>query len=264
MGAWNTGIFGDDVACDVRAQFRREIEDGKSPTAARKAVLQVWGEVLTDADDGPIIWMALAATQLERKCLEKEVREKALAVLDAGGDVERWREAGPKDFKARKAVLSRLRARLVKSRPAAKKIVAAKAKPKKRFIESKANFPVGEVFAYRMTSGNYVLLHVVDYGGNKDIGFIPIFAVLDWRGKRLPSANAIQKIPLLTRDDEYRGPGWPMMIEIFRKKEKDLPVDRVVRLGVVRKPHTDDVNGGYYVALWAILDDNLQNLLGWN
>ena len=40
MGAWNTGIFGDDVACDVRTQFRREMEDGKSPTAARKAVVK--------------------------------------------------------------------------------------------------------------------------------------------------------------------------------------------------------------------------------
>lgn len=259
MGVWNTGIFGDDVACDVRAQFRREIEDGKSPTAARKETLKVRGEVLSDPDDGPIVWIALAATQLERKCLEKEVREKSLAVLDAGGDIHRWRES-PKDFRARKSALARLRTRLAKAKPAAKKVLTAKAKPKKRFIESKDNFPLGEVFAYRMLSGKYVLLHVIDYDGEEKRGFTPLFAILDWFRKRLPTPVEVQSIPLKTRDDEYRGPDWPYMISIHRKYEHDLPADRVVRLGVIRQPHTDDVNGGYYAGMWTILDHNLEGL----
>lgn len=259
MGAWNTGIFGDDVACDVRAQFRREIEDGKSPTAARKEVLKVWGEVLSDPDDGPIIWIALAATQLERKCLEKEVRENAMAVLDAGGDIHRWRES-PNDFRARKSALARLRTRLAKTKPAAKKVVTAKAKPKKRFIESKDNFPLGEVFAYRMLSGKYVLLHVIDYGGDEKFGYTPLFAVLDWFRDRLPSPEEVQSIPLKTRDDEYRGPNWPCMMSIYRKHEHELPADRVVRLNVVRRPHTDNVNGGYCACMWAILDHNLEGM----
>src|SRR5689334_6880702 len=40
MGAWGTGIFANDTAADVRAQFREKLDDGMSPTAARKALLQ--------------------------------------------------------------------------------------------------------------------------------------------------------------------------------------------------------------------------------
>jgi hypothetical protein len=263
MGAWNTGIFGNDVAVDVRIEFRRAIDDGKSATAARQAVLKTWAPALKDPDDGPIVWMALAATQIERKCLEKQVRDKALRILDAGGDLERWREAGAKKFGARKAALERLRSRLAKAKPAAKSVVAAKAKPKKRFVELKKNFPLGEVFAYRMTSGKYVLLHVVDYSGNRDYGFHPVFAVLDWQLDQLPSADGARQIPLKRVNDDYRGPNWPFMIEIFRQKQQELPADRVVRLNVIREMHCMKVDGGYTVTHWSTLEKSLDYCLGW-
>jgi hypothetical protein len=256
MGSWGTGIFSDDMACDVRAQFRQKLDDGKSPTAARKALLQHLKPALVDSDDGPVIWLALAATQVECDCLEEQVRTKALAIIDAGGDIERWREAdNPKLVNGRKAVLARLRAKLAKPRPKSKAPEKRKSKPKtKRFVEKKANFPLGEVFAYRLASGAFVLLHVVDYTGNRDFGFFPIVAVLDWRGEKLPSADEVRTIPLKTKADQTFGPNWPWMLEVFRKKEKEFPTDRVVRLGVLRERHCDKVRGGYTFATWSALD----------
>lgn len=264
MGAWGSGIFEDDVACDVRIQFRHAIEDGKSPSAARTAVLKTWKRALKDPDDGPTIWLALAATQLQCKCLEKQVRDKAVAILKSGGDIERWRETGDaKLIRSRKAVLARLGARLAKPLP---KSNPARAKPKakrKRFVESKTNFPRGELFAYQMTSGKYVLLHVVDYSGSRDFGFNPIFAVLDWQRKTLPSSDQIRQIPLKKIHFDHLRPNWPFLIEIFRQKEDELPSERIVRLNIIREPHTLSVNGGYSVTHWEGLEKSLDYSLGW-
>src|SRR6476659_2785786 len=129
MGAWGTGIFANDTAADVRAEFRDKIGDGMSPTAARKALLQDLKPALADSDDGPIIWLTLAATQLECHCLEELVRTKALAIIDAGGDIERWRETGkPGLVRGLKAVRARLRAKLAKPQPKSK--TPARPKPK--------------------------------------------------------------------------------------------------------------------------------------
>ncbi len=265
MSAWGTGIFANDMAADVRVAFRRKTDDGKTPTAARKEMLQKLKPALADSDDGPIIWLALAATQIECNCLEELVRTKALSIIDAGGDIERWRETGdPKLVSGRKAVLARLRAKLAKPQPKSKAPAKPKLKPKsKRFVEKKANFPLGEVFAYRLASGTYVLLHVVHYSGDRDFGFIPVFALLDWRGKRLPTADEVRALPLKTKADFTFGPNWPWMIEVCRQKEKDLPADRVVRLGVLRDRHCDKVSGGYSLGFWNSLDRNFEYGLGW-
>jgi hypothetical protein len=166
--------------------------------------------------------------------------------------------------RGRKAVLARLRAKLAKPQPKSKTPARPKKAKPKRFVESKANFPLGEVFAYRLGSGDSVLLHVVDYSGNRDFGFNPIFALLDWRGAKLPSVDAVRTIPLKTNDDyPFRGPGWPWMIAVGRTKEEDLPTDRLVRLGVFRDRHCDKVNGGYQVGYWDTLDRNFEYSLGW-
>jgi hypothetical protein len=265
MGAWGTGIFANDTAADVRARFREKLDDGMSPTAARRALLQGFKPALADSDDGPVIWLALAATQLECHCLEELVRTKALAIIDAGGDLERWRASGkPSLVRGRQAALARLRTKLAQPRPKAKTPARPRPRAKgKRFVESKANFPLGEVFAYRLGSGDYVLLHLVDYSGNSKFGFQPIFALLDWRGADLPAADEVRAIRLKTGDDSGRGPDWPWMIEVCRKREEDLPADRVVRLGVLRDRHCAKVDGGYQVGFWDTLDRNFQYSLGW-
>src|SRR5262245_65998029 len=106
MGASGTGIFCDDVACDVRAQFRGSLADDKTAAEARRSVLRDWRPALEDEDDGPVIWLALAATQCRYGCLEKQVRAKALAIIDSGKDLERWRAtADQKWIHGRKAAL---------------------------------------------------------------------------------------------------------------------------------------------------------------
>src|SRR5687768_9524643 len=96
MGTWNSSIFGDDTACDIRDQFIDLLSTGISATEATNALLESWAVALGDSDDGPIIWLALAATQWEYGCLLPEVQAEAIQVIDSDAGFSRWegRSAG--------------------------------------------------------------------------------------------------------------------------------------------------------------------------
>ena len=106
MGVSGTAIFGDDVACDVRDAYRRLVADGFAGPKATNQLLQEWKETLADEDDGPVFWLALAATQWQCGRLEARVKTRALKtiakvplprkdpVYGAGGPISKlWKEA---------------------------------------------------------------------------------------------------------------------------------------------------------------------------
>ena len=64
MGAWGPALFSDDLACDVRDEYRGLIEDGIDDDAATRQILNSQADALNDPDEGPVVWLALAVTQL--------------------------------------------------------------------------------------------------------------------------------------------------------------------------------------------------------
>ena len=78
MGAWSEDIFGNDVACDVRDDYGDRTTAGDDATRAVAYIKQEFAEHLRDSDDKWVVWIALAATQLESGVVVDEVREKAL------------------------------------------------------------------------------------------------------------------------------------------------------------------------------------------
>jgi hypothetical protein len=85
MGTWGYGIFEDDAASDVRGEFE-------------------------DDEEGAVIWLTLAAIQLEHGFVQDDIRDRALAAMTS--DLERWKEAGPDEVAQRKIVLDELRGRI--------------------------------------------------------------------------------------------------------------------------------------------------------
>src|ERR1700722_11442496 len=98
MGAWGTAIFSDDVACDVRDSYRQLVTDGLTGPAATKRLLLEWKEVLADEDDGPLFWLALAATQWQFGRLEARVKARALKIIANGSSLGRWSAEGEARF----------------------------------------------------------------------------------------------------------------------------------------------------------------------
>jgi len=116
MSTWGYDIFDNDEANDIRALFEAELNTGASVAHATAEILRESKDALDDPESGPIVWLALAALQLQRGELQPNVRDHALAVIDSGEDLKRWEaEATPEDVAGRKRVLDELRARLVSS-----------------------------------------------------------------------------------------------------------------------------------------------------
>src|SRR3954447_15216828 len=95
MGSWGPGIFSDDLAADVRAEWREAIVAGEETAPASRALIARH----RDERDDPVFWLALAAAQMETGRLQPRVRDRALALIDAGADLASWSD--PRERAAR-------------------------------------------------------------------------------------------------------------------------------------------------------------------
>ena len=62
VGAWGVGIFSNDVASDIREDFRDLVADGLSATAATDQLVSECGVGKSNDDDNDF-WLGLAVTQ---------------------------------------------------------------------------------------------------------------------------------------------------------------------------------------------------------
>lgn len=142
MGAWGAGVFEDDTALDVRGSFEAALEEGSSVEEATQRVLREYASDLLDPDYGPIVWLALAGTQLEHGVLQPEVRDRALSVIDEGQGLDPWAEGGPSDdLLERKQALQEFKVKLLE--PA----------PKRRTRKKRVKLKVGDCFVIPLPDG---------------------------------------------------------------------------------------------------------------
>jgi hypothetical protein len=243
MGAWGPAIFSDDTASDVRGDYRDLVGDGLTGPEATDRMLKDWRSSVDDADDGPVFWLALAATQWKCGRLEERVKVKAIEIIDQGTNLERWKH-DPKLLKQRQTVLVKLRAQLLSRQPPEKKI------PKR--YRNRCDWDIGELLSYRLLSEKLILLRVIGQHTDKG-GTAPVFEILDWIGDAVPSNDVIRQL------DVKKGK-LGRQIMVGRLTEKEFPEDRVCRLGM-KLPPTQDV-GGFMVSLWRFFDRQLQELFG--
>jgi hypothetical protein len=250
MGTWGTALFSDDTACDVRDAYRALLREGYSGPKATAKLLRAWKEELGDEDDGPLFWLALAATQWQCGRLEARVKARALKVLANDSSLARWSEEGNGNaLRQRRAVLEKLRQQLLSPQPTEK--------PFRKPRPDRGPWEVGDVLAYRLRSRRHILLHIVNPGRGRLEGAPPIFAVLDWIGVTPPDAAVIKHLPLKTC------PGGSLVYEFMPvgPKSKDL-AERFLPVSVKRKPHRR-VTGGFEAFLWRDLDRNLKEMFSW-
>ena len=115
MGVWGTGLFSDDMACDVRDHYRELLEVGVEDNAATQQTIEKFHAYLEESDG--IALLAFEVTQSKLGRLDPEIRDKALAVLDRGADLEKWERDNPKLVPKRRAMLEKARAQLTGQQP---------------------------------------------------------------------------------------------------------------------------------------------------
>jgi hypothetical protein len=119
MGAWGTGIFADDIAADLRNDYRKLIGDGVAGPQATDTLIAQWTPQ-GDPDLEPVFWLGLALTQRSCGRLEERVKAEALRVIADGSAIQPW--AGGPDERKRRAVLEAAKRKLQSPQPAERKI----------------------------------------------------------------------------------------------------------------------------------------------
>ncbi|MCR5383719.1 MAG: hypothetical protein K6E72_03645 [Saccharofermentans sp.] len=159
MGAWGVKIFQSDVALDVKEEFKAELLLGKSDEEALKSVLELCRDFVNDMDDQYDFWFAIASYSYELGRLLPEVKDKAISLIDDGGDLERWEG---REKTKREAVLKELKAKLLSEQPPRKEF-----KPLKKKVSPLA---VNDIYYFQLNDErfkgkiyyNYYVIVLVD------------------------------------------------------------------------------------------------------
>ncbi|WP_052335625.1 hypothetical protein [Faecalispora jeddahensis] len=214
MGAWGAKLYQDDVAQDVRDQFKDLLHRGKSAEEITRQLIDEYTDAIDDPDDSPIFWLALADTQWNVGRLLPEVKKQAITWLDKGSDLKRWETENPEQAPIRKKELEELRQKLNSQQPPEKKI--------SQYRLYKCEWKIGDVFAYKLESdlakergllGCHLLVQKVDENTWHPGHIIPIVYVKITKDDQLPTcAEDFENL-------EY--------VQIFFTKYEDrfLPID---------------------------------------
>ena len=108
MGIWGVKLYDNDCAADIKDLFLDLTDAGLSPVEAAEQIEAEFPEMFQDSEDGPMAQVILADLLWKRGCLEDERKGKALAWLESGGDLARWKHEAPRRAAARQRNLEKL------------------------------------------------------------------------------------------------------------------------------------------------------------
>lgn len=193
MGTWGTAIFSDDLAADVRGDWRDAILEGATVEDATSQLIRGYEGTLADMDESKVFWLALAAAQMETGRLLAEVRDRALTIIDEGGDVARWAEQDGNLARQRERVLARLAEKLRGPQPTPKRLRS----PRPLAVQ----FELGDVILLRNeAAGSEALFVVVDLMEYPRGHLHPVIEALLWEGGEVPPRGVLERLPSVRTD----------------------------------------------------------------
>ena len=140
MGAWGAGLYENDTALDVKDEFEKLFNDGKSVQEITDGLTEEYESIMDCADEAPLFWLALADTQWKFGVLLPKVKENALRWINE----LKSQTADTPDGERQGKALDDLQTKLLSPLPPVKK-------PKKKRIY-KCEWKIGDVFAYQLES----------------------------------------------------------------------------------------------------------------
>ena len=251
MGTWGTALYSDDIASDLRDEFRDLIGDGLSATEAVDRLLVDYSP--DDPDIEPVFWLALADIQWKLGRLEERTKANALNIIENGKDLARWSDS--KLIAKRRVVLEKLKIELALPPPIPKKVP-------KRYIEAN-DWEIGEIVGFQLgVTRRWVLLrvigHHIDNGGR-----FAVCELLDWTGEALPEyKNTISKLLLKQKINSFtvRTEEGPRHISqfMFSLPKKDKDKFRIKKIGIIT--HPKQKKGYYTIFVWDYIDKTFKEV----
>ena len=105
MGVWGCSIFGDDLAADVKDDYKELTSFLEDDAKVKETLLQRHQESLSMDDERVVFWYAFALCQWKDGRLEADVKEKAIYYIDhpeEDGNLQLWKDAAEEAQDARK------------------------------------------------------------------------------------------------------------------------------------------------------------------
>ena len=189
MGAWGANLYQDDVALDVKDEYKDNLRRGKTNEEAMQEIIDKYQELLEDEEDRGVFWLALADTQWNLGRLDEQVKKQALEIIELGIDLKRW-ESNEKLYNKRKEILEKLKEKLLSPQPEEKRM------PKYRTY--KCEWENGDVFAYQLKSeyakeqgleGRYLIIQKIDEIDWYPCSTIPLVRVKITEDKTIPKTE---------------------------------------------------------------------------
>lgn len=196
MGTWGTAIFSDDLAADVRGDWRDAVLEGEATEDVTAQLIHSYEQAIANDDQSKVFWLALAAAQMETGRLLPKVRDRALAIIEDGGDVGRWAAEDAGLARQRERVLIRL----------AEKLRAPQPKPKKlrRPSPLAVRFELGDVILIRNQEARAeALFLVVDQMEYPRGNVHPVVEALLWEGGVIPTRKELERLQSVKTDDGF-------------------------------------------------------------
>ena len=159
MGAWGTNLYQNDVAGDIKDSYINKQRAGKNSQEALRELMEEDRVLFEDDDDKYSAWFALADVMWKYGHLTEEVKNRALELIESEPVEEIW--VNKKEIKSRKAVLEKLKDKLLSELPPYKKIPVHKP-----FI---TDWKPGEIYLYQIKTPPNDLPNCED--SNKYIGW---------------------------------------------------------------------------------------------
>ncbi len=267
MGVWGTAVFSDDNAADLRADYRMMVGDGLSGPEATDRLLQQWmPSSEKDPDMAATFWLALAVTQWQCGRLEDRVKKEAIRVIADGSSLRLWRGT-PLEHK-RAAVLHATAKQLESPQPPPRKIA--------KVFRSTCDWEPGELIAYRLLSGSFVVFQVIDHHHDAG-GVAPNCEIFDWEGQKIPPPSTFESLPMRAQIPiVYKKSPAPMpprqlgppryRLMIGQASKREFPEERVLRMNAkvtIQHPAKPrNISNPTLVSLWRWLDRDLERHYG--
>ncbi len=253
MGTWGPAIYSDDLACDIRDDFKQLIGDGFNSEEATCMLEKEYKDLIDDSDENSVFWFALADTQWKTGRLIDRVLKNTLKIIDSRSDLERWKE-DPKNFKKRETVIAKLKQQLLTDQPKEKRIT--------KVYREESKFNIGDIFSYQNRLENKALFRVIGIHQDKG-GRSAICELINWFEKELPIKNEllskdkidINKISKL-KFRTIQGEKTQFMLAETVAKYK--PKEECFKL-ITTNSNSQQNCAGYSVVFWRDLDKLLAN-----
>ncbi len=277
MGAWGTSLYSSDTALDVKNAYKDMLRRAGDSTNEEitNELIEKNKDVICDLEEAAEFWFALADTQWKLGRLIPFVKEKALEYLERTEHLERWKEAGEKEYAARLNVLEQFKTELLSPMPPVKKI--------SQYRIFKCQWQIGDVFAYQFLSnyskekgfyGKYIVFRKVDEGTWHPGHIVPVVYVYLWIGEDMPEANIVTRLKCLplpfypTGYKDLNKSKITYRLLLLNTSKKVIPTINLFKIGNIKNvelPKNERVPYlGGHACYWKELDEYvINNYLAW-